>query len=249
MTARQVRVLSVALAAVVAVAVAGLVAALVVLPAVNRADPPPPVRPVVEAYLAAVADGDATAALAVSRADQERFDGASTGLLGDDVLQGARERITDPRVEAEDVRGTGATVAVGYTLAGERQQADLRLRYDEDAAEWHVVDGLLGTVRVEGLGGDTVPVEVAGVTPDPGAECTGECAETATYTLFAAVYDVRADLSGFEVHPRNTEPAEQLVTVGPGTTQSVRYLAVPQGDDWPVVNGNPTDPSPDATDG
>lgn len=245
MTGRPVKVFAAVVAAGIAVVVVGLLLVLVVLPAVNRQAEPPPVRPVVEAYLAAVADGDVTAALAVSRPDEARLDGASTALLGDDVLRGARERITDPRVEGEDVVGTSATVAVSYTLADERQEAELRLRYDEDAEEWSVVDGLLGTVRVEGLGGDTVPVQVAGVTPDPGAECFATCSRTDSYVLLTGVYDVRADLSGFEVHPSNTTAEESTVTVAPGTSQTVRYLAVPLGDEWPVVNGTPTDPSPD----
>lgn len=244
MTARGLKVLAVVVGAAVLLVVAGLVLVLAVLPAVNRQVEPPSALPAAEAYLEAVADGDATAALAMSHVDESALDGASTALLNDEVLRGARERITDPRVEGEDALGTSATVAVTYTLADEPHETELRLRYDEDAQEWRVVDGLLGSVRVEGLGGGGVPVEVAGVTPDPDAECYGECATTPSYALFTAAYDVRADLSGFEVHPRNTTPADSVVTVDPGSSQSVRYLAVPQGDEWPVVNGTPTDPSP-----
>lgn len=244
MTPRAAKVLAGVVGAVALVVVAGLVLVLAVLPAVNREAAPPSPGPVVEEYVRAVADGDAAAALAVSRVDAAQFDGASPALLTDEVLAGARERVTDPVVDEPRVTGAAAAATVRYTLGGEPREAELRLRFDEDAREWHVVDGLLGSVRVEGLGGDTVPVEVSGVTPDPDAECYGPCARTASYVLLAGAYDVRADLSGFELHPENTTPAESVVTVDPGTSQSVRYLAVPQGDPWPVVDGTPTDPSP-----
>ncbi|WP_136517993.1 hypothetical protein [Cellulomonas telluris] len=247
--ARPVKVVVGVLATLLALVVAGVVLAVAVLPGLLAADEPPPVRPVVEAYLEAVAAGDAEAALALSQPDASGLDGASTALLRDDVLGGARERLTGARVTGEEVVGTSATVTVAYTLAGAPQEAELRLRVDEDAQEWRVLLGLLGTVRVEGLSGDAVPVEVAGVVPDPDADCIGQCAGTPAYTLFTAVYDVRADLSGFELHPHNETPAEQAVTVLPGTAERVRYLAVPVGDEWPVVNGTDTDPSPEGAEG
>ena len=240
---------AVVLAVVAAVVAAGLVFVFVVQPAMNRPAEALPVRPVVDAYLDAVADGDATGALAMTRVDEGTFDGASTAFLSDEVLRGAQERITDPRVEALEISGYRATTTVAYTLAGDEHVVELRWDYDEDAQEWQVLGGLLATVRVEGLGGDAVPVTVVDVTPDPVADCYGPCAWTPAYALFAGVYPFRADLSGFEVHPENTTPAELLVPVTPGTSESVRYLAVPQGEEWPVVNGNPTDPSSEATEG
>lgn len=243
---------AVVLTVAVAVIVAGLVYVLLVRPAINRPAEALPVRPFVEAYLDAVANGDAARALAMTDVDEGTFDGASTALLGDDVLGGAQERITDPRVETVEVSGYGgyaARTTVVYTLAGEEHEAELDWDYDETTQEWRVTNGLLATLRVDGLGGDPVPIEVAGVTPDAAAECYGACTQMPAYLLFAGVYQVDADLSDFEVHPDNTTPAEQLVTITPGVSANVSYLAVPVGDPWPIVNGNPTDPSPDATDG
>lgn len=243
---------AVVLTVAVVVVIAGLVYVLVVRPAMNRPAEARPVQPVVEAYLDAVASGDAERALAMTDIDEGTFDGASTALLGDDVLLGADERIAEPRVEAVEVSGYGGYVAratVVYTLGGAEHEAELRWDYDETAQEWRVTNGLLATLRVDGLGGDPVPVEVAGVTPDADAECYRACGPMTAYVLFAGVYQVDADLSGFEMHPDNTTPAEQLITITPGVTASISYLAVPQGDPWPVVNGNPTDPSPDPTDG
>ncbi len=238
------------LAAVVALLVAVLVVVLVVLPAANRPPEAPPIGPVAEAYLDAVARGDAEEALAMTDVDEGTFHSASTALLGDDVLAGAQERIADPRVEAVEVFGYGgyaARTAVVYALGGQRHETELRWDYDEDTREWRVDNGLLATLSVAGLGGDAVPVEVAGVTPDPGAECYAGCGRTTAYVLFAGVYQVRADLSGFELHPNNTMPAELVVTMTPGVSEKVAYLAVPQGDPWPTVNG--TDVTPDQAQG
>lgn len=239
------------IAAGIVVVIGGLLVVLVVMPALNRPPKAPPVEPVVEAYLDAVAGGDATAALAMTDVDEGRFDGASTALLDDDVLRAA-ERIAGPRLQDVEYSGYGDYVAaatVVYTLAGQETGVTMRLEYDEDAKEWRVVDGLLGTVRFEALGGDAIPVEVSGAAPDPDAECYRACGATPAYLLFAGVYDVRADLSGFEIHPDNTTPDETTVTIEPLTSQSVRYLAVPQGDEWPVVDGEPTDPDADADQG
>lgn len=81
----------------------------------------------------------------------------------------AQERIADPRVGAVELSGSGsrAEITVAYTLGGESHEAVLRREYDEDAQAWWVVAGLLGTLRVAGLSGHGIPVEVAGVTPDP----------------------------------------------------------------------------------
>ncbi len=235
------------IAAGIAVVIGGLLVALVVIPALNRPPKAPPVEPVVEAYLDAVSGGDATSALAMTDVDEGRFHGASTVLLVDGVLRAA-ERIADPTLQDVEYSGYGDYVAaatVVYTLAGEETGVTLRLEYVEDAKEWRFVDGLLGTVRFEALAGDEIPVEVAGTAPDPDAACFRSCGANPAYLLFAGVYDVRADLSGFEIHPDNTTPDETTVIIAPLTSQSVRYLAVPQGDEWPIVDGQPTDPDLD----
>ena len=231
----------------IAVVVLGLVYVLLVMPTLNRPEEAPPVLPAVEAYLDAVAGGDTAGALAMTELDKAAFHVTSTVLLDDEVLQAAQERISDAQVEDVEVSGSGGSSArttVVYTLAGEQHETELRWDYDEDAEEWRVLNGLVGTLSADGLGGDVVPVEVAGVTPEPGEVCFEECQPMTSYALFVGVYPVRADLSGFEVHPDNTTPAELVVTVTPELPTSLSYLAVPAGKPWPVVNGNPTDPSP-----
>ena len=224
-----------------------------VLSPLNRPAEAPPLRPVVEAYLDDVATGDAAGALAMTQVDDRTFDGESTGLLVDEALRGARERITDPQVEAVDEHsfaGSTARATVVYRLAGEQHEAKLTWRHNEDTNEWRVVDGLIRTLIVEGLPGHTVPFQLAGVTPEPKEVCHGEgdeawCGPASAYAVFAGVYELRADLSGFEVHPHNTTAAEQLVTIMPGALSRVSYLAVPRGEPWPIVNGKSIDPSPD----
>lgn len=159
----------------VGVAVLGtIIAVLAVLRAIESFGFRP--QSTVAAYFAALADRDAAAASRLLAADPDALDLDATGpvLLDPAALRsGGYTPPTDVRigeVQAEDAIDGEATVAVAFTLTGERHELVLRLQRDEQATallyhRWRVVGGTYPvTVRAPGvdsvvIAGVTVPFE------------------------------------------------------------------------------------------
>lgn len=106
-----------------------------------------------ERYFQALADGDATAATAMTfDPDSDLFD--STYLI-DDVLGAATERISDVKVTAlnDPLVGPKHKVEVSYTLAGERHQSSLHLKEVEPTwvflRNWKIHEAFATTLAVD----------------------------------------------------------------------------------------------------
>lgn len=196
--------------AVIVVAAVAVVVVLVLVGLVVRSHLARPAPPV-DAYVAAVASGDAAAVLAASGDDS--WLGGSTQLLVDDVAASAGERIGDVEVRPADVGRSTATYTVSFTLAGERSDAEVA--YDwVDGTGWVLVRGMLGSLQVTTDGGDDAPFSIGGVaaSADP-ATCPRSCSagdgQPFTYALLPGTYDVEPDVTGLDA------AATQTVTVRP----------------------------------
>lgn len=96
----------------------------------NRA---PSAEDVARSYLAALAEGDATAALALTGADDaQRADALAA--------YGEAVHITAPRIVSADSKDGAATVEAAYRLDGEEVPVTLRLH--EQKSGWRLIDAL-----------------------------------------------------------------------------------------------------------
>ncbi|MCL2455590.1 MAG: hypothetical protein FWD18_09885 [Micrococcales bacterium] len=160
-----------------------------------------------QAYLDAVASGDASRALELSdEIDGESLRGqpVSDVLLTDAVLGGATERISDVQIQSVRVnnaiqgeQGSSATdgsVSVTFVLDSETRRGSLGYRYVD--GRWSLREGLIGYLALPCYPSSGVPlqidganVDLSGVTTTPG---TQPGCEARSLALFNAVYHVRA---------------------------------------------------------
>jgi len=157
-----------------------------------------------QAYLDAIASGDASLAVSMMGEDSGARNNencpAYRGLLTDEILRGSVERISDGRVvESRAIPSPGqknpdgkvfnGTVDVAFSLAGDSHEAKLRYAYED--GRWVLIDGLAGTLSVHThLSMSYVPFIIAGVDADPARSPlpAHPCADS--FMLFPAVYHV-----------------------------------------------------------
>jgi hypothetical protein len=186
----------------------------------------------VQAYLDALATGDASAALALSdEANPERWveDGEVTRyLLTDKVFRGATERISDVTIEMAKVTsaprpGVDAYAVVRFSLAGSTREATLYLQ--RDGEHWKVTRGLMGSVLV--INSDdsaNLPFDISGV-DSAGARCgAGDCLPGMRYLLLPGVYHIEVRVGPpWRLAAFNTTATSQAVTILQGEDPGFRF--------------------------
>lgn len=182
-------------AAVATLVAAGLLVALTVVGARQRAASPPSPLPDVERYLDAVAAGRAEEAYRLGDATAPSATFRSAALLTDEVL-GAARRPADLRVLEVQAGPESAWADVELDLAGAAVETRLTYRWDPDAERWVMTGGLLGHLQLEPerSAGWPPPLTVAGVRAErcaPGSEDV-----VLGYLLYPGVYDVVLDPDG-----------------------------------------------------
>jgi hypothetical protein len=127
--------------AIGAVAIVALVAGAVLWTSTR----PPSASDVVRAYFAALADGDADAALAATTLPDEAADRAA------EAYAAVQTPISDARVTSAQEDSGAASIAVAYALGGSERETTLQLT-SEGARGWRITDGTANLVVSTSLG-------------------------------------------------------------------------------------------------
>lgn len=130
----------------------------------------------VDQYLTAIAEGDATAAskldaaaIEAAHGDDERIDVQT--LRSDDVLEFAENLIDDVVVDEGSHPGDGGDdtrrVSFSFTIDDEEYRSSLGVRWEEDSAEWQLTDSLTVNFSTEAVVNrasyESAPFQIAGL--------------------------------------------------------------------------------------
>ena len=120
--------------------------------------------PIVASYLDALASGDSATAMAldaVAFEDAPFTQGAGTGVLETGALAAASERIVVGGATVLSADEDSAAVATEFSLAGQQYTPKLRLRWNDDAESWELIDSLANLLEVRTV----TPAGVPGPAP------------------------------------------------------------------------------------
>ncbi|MBN9606987.1 MAG: hypothetical protein J0G30_10290 [Actinomycetales bacterium] len=168
-------------------------------------------------YLDALAAGrlDEAAQLAPTGAE-----GEDAALLGGPVLADPAARIAEVAVGAATREGGVATVPVAYTLAGEREQAQLTLvrgvSFLDLAGDWRVAAPLAGTLELPATPTDRVSVNGVDVTTGP---------QGSAHPVYPGVYTI-TPARGDDLFALDT-PQEVTVAAGATVEAGLPFTATP----------------------
>lgn len=179
----------------VTVGVVGIVAVaatIAILALVTRTPDLPSAEPVVEEYLTALANGDASTARSLDVAYWEADNspvGAwdSESLASDAVLGGAIERISDVRLTELTDGHTASRIEAEFSLDGVEYDTSLPLNWDDASERWILQDSLVGCFGVVwtiGVSEGYLGFTLAGVAV-PGDE---------QYAMYPGVYPISFDV-------------------------------------------------------
>lgn len=180
-----------------------------------------------QAYLDAIADGDADAARAIDESSFDDYPVQNTGtaLLTNEVLGSAVERISNVSVKLQGATEESATVATSFTLAGETHTQSLFLVWDAESAAWQVERSFASPISVSADNGEPnglryVPFQVGD------SDLLQQKADDKTllgFVAYPAVYDLVAELDPGTVEDLEATPLEREVVV------------IPDQDKFPVI--------------
>ena len=211
-------------AAFAVVIVVIVVVTVVLISTATSARPSP--EPFVDEYLSAVSEGDAAAARAIDDRTVPKDAGVDAETFRSDaVLGGATERIGDVRIEGSKVYGReSGRVTASYTLAGERQNLTVNVKWDDKTGGWALANGVFHAVEVAGGTSsvdDSVPFFLAGeASADPVAISRGRT----SYLAYPGVYPFELAVSPDLLTDPGSVPSELRVTPGPDQDADTVYV-------------------------
>jgi hypothetical protein len=201
-------------AAFAVVIVVIVVVTVVLISTATSARPSP--EPFVDEYLSAVSEGDAAAARAIDDRTVPKDAGVDAETFRSDaVLGGAIERIGDVRIEGSKIYGReSGRVTASYTLAGERQNLTVNVKWDDKTGGWALADGVFHAVEVAG-GTSSVDDSVPFVAISRGRT---------SYLAYPGVYPFELAVSPDLLTDPGSVPTELRVTPGPDQDADTVYV-------------------------
>lgn len=209
------------LAIIIAAAVLALIVAAVIVGNISRSRNDP--RPLVEKYMAALADGDYGQAARMESAD---LTDAQKALLADGVIADASQRVSTVSIgEFTPMSSTERSVDVTYAVDGNPTTATLVVKRSGSglAASWSLERSMLGAVNVPA--GDAA-LSIGGVTPTAESQYTDTSIDTGrggdgtiTVAAYPGIYPVAP--AGVSSRYVTVKPSADTVTVRPQETSVV----------------------------
>lgn len=210
--------------------VAGAIVWLFVRPphdsSVNSTSHPDPAI-TAQAYLDAIAAGDADAARAFDESSFEAYPVQNTGttLLTNEALGSAVERISEVSVKLQGATEESATVATSFTLAGEKHTQSLFLVWDTVSTTWQVERSFASPISVSADNGEPDGLRYLPFQVGDSAKLQQKADDKTLlgFVAYPAVYDLTVDLDPDRVEDIEANPLEHQVVV------------IPDQDQFPVI--------------
>ena len=180
-----------------------------------------------QAYLDAIADGDADAARAFDESSFDEYPVQNTGttLLTNEALGSAVERISEVSVKLQGATEDSATVATSFTLAGEKHTQSIYLVWETESKTWQVERSFASPISVSADNGEPnglryLPFQVG---DSDGLQQKADDKTLLGFVAYPAVYNLTVDLDADQVDDIEANPLERQVVV------------VPDQDQFPVI--------------